>query len=305
MQPLPARPIRIVQVSDTHLSETHAYFMDNFDVFVAEMDALQPDLIVHTGDVTFNGPDRPADFSFAVTEFRRLPCPVLAVAGNHDVGEAPRHARLNQPLTDERIAAWTKTVGPLFWSRDVGHWRLIGLDSALLGSGRPEETEQRLFLENTLGTRGPRPVMVLMHMPPYFIDPKDERPTTSAVPHEGRGRLLETCRAGGVRVIACGHLHVYRRMLHKGMQIVWAPPTAMVSIEKQWRQWRRWARPGYVLWTLDGVRISHELIEPRLMIAQDTSRWTEVGGTTTNLPPRPLRRARHEWGTGNPLVSPL
>jgi len=26
------------------------------------------------------------------------------------------------------------------------------------------------------------------------------------------------------------------------------------------------------------------------MIGLDTSRWTEIGGTTTNMPPRPLRR---------------
>jgi galactonate dehydratase len=32
---------RVVQVSDTHLSETHAYFIDNYDVFVEEMRALR------------------------------------------------------------------------------------------------------------------------------------------------------------------------------------------------------------------------------------------------------------------------
>jgi 3',5'-cyclic AMP phosphodiesterase CpdA len=290
MKDAPARPIRIVQVSDTHLSETHAYFIDNFDVFAAEMEALKPDLIVHTGDISFNGPERPVDLAFAAAQLRRLPCPVLTLAGNHDVGEAPRHSRLKQPLTDARIAAWREAVGPLWWQEDIGAWRLIGLDTALMGSDRPEDAEQRRFLEDALATRDHRSAMVFLHMPPYFTDPKDERQTTSAIPCEARGPLLETCRKGGVRVVACGHLHIYRRMRHRGMEIVWAPPTAMVNIEKQWRQWRRWPRPGYIVWTLDGVKISHELIEPRLMIAQDTSCWTEIGGTTTTLPPRPLAR---------------
>jgi 3',5'-cyclic AMP phosphodiesterase CpdA len=285
-----ARPLRIVQVSDTHLSETHAYFIDNFDVFVAEMESLKPDLIVHTGDISFNGPERAADLAFAASQLRRLPCPLLTLAGNHDVGEAPRHSRLKQPLTDARIAAWHEAVGPLWWCRDIGNWRLIGLDTALMASDRPEEAEQKQFLAESLATRGNRPAMVFLHMPPYYTDPADERSTTSSITFEARGPLLDTLRDGGVKVIACGHLHIYRRMRHQGMQIVWAPPTAMVNVEKQWRQWRRWARPGYLVWTLDGNKISHELVEPRLMIGQDTSRWTDVGGTTTNLPPRPPRR---------------
>lgn len=93
-----ARTYTIVQVSDTHLSETHAYFIDNFRVFEAEMTALKPDLIVHTGDISFNGPARPDDLSFAKAQLDRLPCPVLSLAGNHDVGEAPRHSRLDHRL---------------------------------------------------------------------------------------------------------------------------------------------------------------------------------------------------------------
>jgi 3',5'-cyclic AMP phosphodiesterase CpdA len=285
------KPIRIVQVSDTHLSETHAYFIDNFDVFVADMETLRPDLIVHTGDISFNGPARPADLAFAARQLARLPCPVLALAGNHDVGEAPRHSRLEQPLTDGRLSAWRNAVGPLWWREDVGAWRLIGLDTALMASDRREEREQLDFLTESLATHGKRPAMVFLHMPPYYVDPSDERPTTSAIPFEARGRLLEICRHGGVKVIASGHLHIYRRVKYMGMQIVWAPPIAMVNIEKQWRQWRRWPRPGYIIWTLEGTRISHDLCEPRLMIAQDTSRWTEMGGTTTNLPERPLIRS--------------
>lgn len=284
------RTIRVVQVSDTHLSETHAYFIDNFDVFVDDMAALKPDLIVHSGDLSFNGPDRPGDLAFAANQLRRLDCPVLALAGNHDIGEAPRHSRLRQPLTDARLGAWRETVGPLWWSHDIGEWRLIGLDTALMGSDRPEEAEQRAFLVAALGTRGAMSAMVFIHMPPFVADPADQRSTTSAVPFEARGPLLEICRTSGVKVIACGHLHVYRRLRHRGMEIVWAPPTAMVNVEKQWKQWRRWPRPGYVVWAFEGPRVAHELVEPRLMIAQDTSRWTSTDGTTTTLPPRPLRR---------------
>ena len=51
----------VVQVSDTHLSPTHGYFYDNWLVFLEEMDALGPDLVLHTGDLCFNAPDEPED----------------------------------------------------------------------------------------------------------------------------------------------------------------------------------------------------------------------------------------------------
>ncbi len=40
--------LRVVQVSDTHVSAKRAYFLDNWDVFVALMKADPPDLIVHS-----------------------------------------------------------------------------------------------------------------------------------------------------------------------------------------------------------------------------------------------------------------
>lgn len=285
-----SRDIIIVQVSDTHLSETHAYFIDNYRVFVDEMADLKPALIVHTGDISFNGPAAPADLVFARSELDRLPAPVLTLAGNHDIGEAPEHSRLDQPLTDARLAALTSVVGPLWWSRDIGDWRLLGLDTALMASGRAEEAEQAAFLDAALASRGERQAIVFMHMPPFYRDPDDPSHTTAAVPHAARGPLLDRLVAGGVAVLACGHLHVYRTLRFRGLDIVWAPTTAMVSPEKQMKEWAVWPRPGYLIWRLDGPRISHELVEPRMMIGMDTSRWTDQGGTTTTMPPRPLRR---------------
>jgi 3',5'-cyclic AMP phosphodiesterase CpdA len=60
--------IRIVQVSDTHVSRKRAYFADNWDVFVDEMRRDPPDLIVHSGDVSFDGA---ADDDIAFARSRR------------------------------------------------------------------------------------------------------------------------------------------------------------------------------------------------------------------------------------------
>lgn len=281
---------RIVHVSDTHLSASHAYFEDNWYAVREAILAEKPDLIVHGGDISFNGPANPDDLAHAAVELGALGLPWRAVAGNHDVGEAPEFSRLKQPLTDARIGAWRAHVGPLWWMRDVAAWRLIGLDTALMASGRSEESSQNLFLREALETRAGRPVMVFLHMPPFSDRPDDPAFTTSAIPYPARGPLLDQCAAGGVKVIACGHLHVYRRIRHRGMEIVWGPATAMVDSLGR-RSGRRQPRPGFLVWELDGPKARHRLVEPERAFIIDMKGWTKNhGGTTTTLPPLPLRR---------------
>jgi 3',5'-cyclic AMP phosphodiesterase CpdA len=277
--------IRIAQISDTHLSATHAYFLDNFRALANDLARDPPDLIVHSGDVAFNAPVVEADLAFSRTEMQRLTAPWRIIPGNHDIGEAPRHARLDQPLTDARIASWRQHFGPQWWCHDLGDWRLVGLDTSLFASDRPEEAEQQSFLADALATRGARPVLLFMHMPPFVDEAEDQRPTTSCIPFETRLTFLETCSLGGVRQIACGHLHVYRQMRWREIDIVWAPCTSFVHIARWQKHFGAFARSGYVEWTLDRDRLSHRLVEPPRLVTHDMGLWSDAFGTTTKLPP--------------------
>jgi 3',5'-cyclic AMP phosphodiesterase CpdA len=278
--------IRLVQVSDTHLSPTHGYFACNWAAFRDAMREDPPDLLVHGGDVAFNGPVAPADLEYGGAELRGLGLPWRAIPGNHDNGEAPAFSRLKQPLTAERMAAWRRHIGPQWWWHDIGEWRLVGLDTGLLASGLAEEAEQWAFLEAALVGRAGRPVMLFIHLPPFERDPEDQGFTTACVPWPARDRLLQACLGGGVRVIACGHLHVYRRLRWRGIDIVWAPPTAMVDVRRQQKRYRRFPRPGWLEWRLEGPRARHRLIEPARMFVIDMTAWTATsGGTVTTLPP--------------------
>jgi predicted MPP superfamily phosphohydrolase len=100
-----AEIIRIVQVSDTHVSHKRAYFVDNWNVFVDEMRHDPPYLIVHSGDVSFDGAADEDDIAFARAEKDRLSVPWLAIPGNHDIGRLPVGERLlresNSKLCDE------------------------------------------------------------------------------------------------------------------------------------------------------------------------------------------------------------
>ena len=281
------KPIRIVQVSDTHVSAKRGSFLDNWDLFVDLVRADAPDLIVHGGDLSFDGAGDEDDLAFAAGEKARLPRPWVAIPGNHDIGESAVAVRLRQPTNAERRLAWQRHFGPAHWVRDLGAWRLIGIDTALMGCGTPEEMAQRRFLEGGLASRGDRPVLLFQHMPPYQADPADPAFTTLAVPHVARDWLLQTCLAGGVAAIACGHVHVYQRLVYRGMEIVWAPATSFFNIVERQHAGFGVPRAGYLEWTLTGRSIAHRLVEPPLMLTHDVGAWNAAHGSTTKMPPRP------------------
>ena len=282
---------KLLQISDTHLSRTHAYFHDNWEVLLDAINDAQADIVVHSGDVSFNGPARADDLAFAREEMNKIAAPWRAIAGNHDIGESPAFSRLQQPLNDERISAWRQNFGDLWWSCDMGAWRLIGLDTALLTSGLDLEAEQFAFLEQALRERGPREAMVFMHMPPFTGNPESQAFTTAAVPFPARQPLLDLCVETGVKIIACGHLHVYQTLQYRGIDIVWAPTTAMISVQKQLGAFGRVPKPGYIEWMFEGRVARHRFLQPELMFMLDVTSWTDGHGqTTTGMPPKPLRR---------------
>ncbi len=280
--------MRLIQVSDTHLSATHTYFAMNWAAFAADIAAKKPDVIVHTGDIAFNAPAAPADLAYGRAAMDALRTPWRAIAGNHDVGEAPAFSRLNQYITDETRAAWRTHIGPHWWKHDFSNWRLIGLDTALMGSDLPAEAAQTEFFREALAARDRRPVMVFVHMPPYDDTPEDPKWTTAVMPYGPRMEFLDLCAAGGVKIIACGHAHLYRQQRYRDMRIVWAPATAMVDFRRTRLRTGRVARAGYLEWMFIGLEAIHTLVTPPRMFSIDMTGWTSVnGGTVTNLPPYP------------------
>jgi 3',5'-cyclic AMP phosphodiesterase CpdA len=48
--------MRIVQISDTHLSPDKPHFVENWAPLAAWIADQHPDLVIHTGDVTADAP---------------------------------------------------------------------------------------------------------------------------------------------------------------------------------------------------------------------------------------------------------
>ena len=279
----------VVQVSDTHLSRTHGYFYDNWLAFLAEMEALTPDLVLHCGDLSFNAPDAPGDLDFAKIQMDRLRCDWLALPGNHDIGEPGEHTRLGQSVNAERLRRWAHCFGADRFCRDLGEWRLIGINSELLGSGLSEETAQDGFLEQTLASAGGRPIGLFLHKPLFVADPTESDLGGSCLLPEPRARLLQHLAAARVRFVACGHLHGYHRSRFRELEIVWCPTTAFVDPHMTWPV-EVSNRVGYVQWCFEGEDFEHRFVEPPLFANIDLTNWTRTTGTTINLPARPLAR---------------
>ena len=156
---------------------------------------------------------------------RELGAPLAAVPGNHDVGEA---GNPHQPLNDERLERWRRHFGPDWWLRDVEGWRLVGLDSMLLGSGHPEEARQDAWLRDTLASAGARRIALFTHRP-LFVDQPDEGDQGYwTVKPRPRAQLLELIHRHRVALVATGHLHKWHDRVVDGCRYIWAPSSGFL-----------------------------------------------------------------------------
>lgn len=249
---------RIIQVSDTHLSPGKQHFVSNWSPLCDWLRAQSPEFVVHTGDVTIDGADVEADLAYCATLFGELGVPVLAVPGNHDVGE-PGDAY--QPIDASRIARWRRHLGHDFWSLDVDGWRLIGLDTMLFGSGLDAECEQLAFLDGAMRDAGGRAVAWFMHKP-LFLQSPDEGDTGYWTVKPGpRANLLARVREHRVAVIATGHLHKMHERVLDGTRYVWGPSSGFVVGEQLQEDMPGDKKLGAVIYDLDRGAMTTHIVE--------------------------------------------
>jgi len=222
--------MRIIQVSDTHLSASHLHFSQNNLAVTQWLEAQQADLIVHTGDLGMDCAGGLDDLHFAADWISGFAAEMVCVPGNHDVGDRVE-IKPSQPLNDARLAQWRDLIGPDYWSLDRGGWRIIGLDAMLFDTGHPEEQHQFEWLEATISTQ--LPVAVFLHKP-MFIDHREEGPRGYwTVPPEPRRRLLNLLDRANVKLVASGHLHIHRERAFGPTTHVWGPAASFVCGESQ------------------------------------------------------------------------
>jgi len=249
---------RVVQISDTHLSPSKRHFAANWEPLARWIRAQAPDYVIHTGDVTVDGADIDEDLAHCAALFRELDVPVLAVPGNHDVGD-PTSAF--QPASEARVAAWRRHFGPDWWSLDLEGWRVIGLDSMLIGSGLALESEQGEWLDAQMQSAHERSLAWFLHRPLFLEVPEEGDSGYWAIAPSLRARLFARARERNVSLVGSGHLHQMNERVHQGCRYVFCPSSAYVVGDKLQEEMPGDKRLGAVVYEFDGRNVRVRLEE--------------------------------------------
>jgi alkaline phosphatase D len=221
----------VLQISDTHLSQRVPRFNANWALAGRIVARQASELIVHTGDAALDGPDHAADLDFAAAALRsgigaegpRLRC----VPGNHDVGDRTVIAP-HQPTTDARVAAHAAALGACSWVDDAPGWRLVGINTQVLGTGTAAEATQAAMLAEASLTLGDRLLALFMHKPPFLDHAEEGEAGYWTVPPGERGPLAPLLSHPQLRLVASGHLHVQRLIRRGAVMHAWSPATSFM-----------------------------------------------------------------------------
>lgn len=200
--------MKIVQLSDTHISHRGGATTENLRAFVDLINAINPTFVVHSGDVAILDPDQADDREAARELLAGIQAPLRVLPGNHDVGERPDNAWAGLVVTPERLAAFESTFGPDRWLELVGDWAVIGLNSEIMGSGLAEEEAQWEWLATLPAQIGTRPTLIFSHKPVWNPYPEVTEHNI-AIPDESKTRLLTALDGVTLAALGSGHLHRY------------------------------------------------------------------------------------------------
>jgi 3',5'-cyclic AMP phosphodiesterase CpdA len=255
---------RIVVLSDIHLSPTHGFFWENWCVAREFADAAKGDMVIVNGDLAINGPDSDAEIAFAATALANLRTPVMALPGNHDVGDEPPGQDPDQIIDDDRLARWDGSFAIDRWARDAAGWRLLGVNAQLFGSGLAREQAQDHWLDEQLST-AERPTALFLHKPLFLEHPTEDVASPSCMVPSVRARLLDKLNQFDVRLIVSGHLHQYRDRTFGGQRHLWLPAVAFAASQAHGGD----ARCGLAVLDFSQDKVEITIERPRGLVSHD------------------------------------
>jgi serine/threonine-protein phosphatase CPPED1 len=204
-----SKPFYFFQMSDPQFgmfTDNHGFAREtqNFEKAIEAANRLHPAFVIVCGDLV----NRTGD-SVQIAEYKRIAAkldpsiPLYNVAGNHDVGNAPTAASLED---------YRKNFGPDYYTFQQGNLYGIVLNSSLVfdSSKAPREAaKQDAWLHSTLeGTKKlkNKNIVVFEHIP-WFINQPDEKNGYFNIPIEARKAYIDLLKKYGVKYVFAGHLH--------------------------------------------------------------------------------------------------
>lgn len=226
---------RLTQISDTHLSRSSRFsrLTENFHRVCEHIDAVRPDLVINSGDLTWDGPTNRDDLAYARDLHAALPVDCRYLPGNHDIGDNP--TIVGKPPSHRANEVDRDAFNTVFvedrWQFEAAGWRFIGLNSLIMNTGIASELEQRDWLVSQLSGANGKPIALFLHKPLFLHTPEDPETEGTAiryVPQPVRAELVKLFGAYDVRLVASGHVHQRRDFTFGRTRHVWAPSAGFV-----------------------------------------------------------------------------
>jgi 3',5'-cyclic AMP phosphodiesterase CpdA len=232
----------IAQISDTHIllpEDPHPAASLRGDCLrrtVADVNTLQPDAVILTGDTVQHG--RPEEYAVLRELLAPLQAPLYLVPGNRDDKDALRaaFADLTYLPVDGEF---------LHYVIEDHDTRLVGIDSTLAGERKGRFCEARqAWLDATLGEQPDRPTLLFIHHPPFDVGDH----YIGGYRHQEEADALEAIVAKHSQVVGllCGHVHwpVMREWAGTQARIM---PSIAVDVRKGVDEATLQGRPVYML----------------------------------------------------------
>ncbi|AUC62430.1 Icc protein [Cyanobacterium sp. HL-69] len=188
----------LIQITDTHLLDNPEEFLRgqnpwyNLQAVLEQVKSRQPDGLLLTGDLA-DGGSRVA-YEYLLKAMGEFSCPIYWLHGNHD----------NVKLLGQMLPS-SKGLG--YQAIDLGFWRLLLLDSVLMGAkfgGGYIEKAQLEWLRQELGQQTDKVTIIALHHHPIptGIDWVDQ------IGVENGNDLVSLLHSfPQVRLVLFGHIH--------------------------------------------------------------------------------------------------
>ncbi len=243
------RPIfNFAIVADTHLTRQEDLSFEGGDTYgsklaaryddlVARVNAMNPEFVVHLGDITDPVPVS-SEFDGSAQIFHKasdvFSMPYYLVPGNHDVGEKihPALPKINDEvsITTSAIEQYEQHFGEQRYSFVHEGCLFLVINTMLLNSGLEEEQEQWDWLVQVLSDNGDKRIFIFAHYPLY-LSARDEPDFYDNIDEPARTRLIDLLEHYKAEGYYSGHVHNYFYNYLNGMHQFVLPSTGIIRTD--------------------------------------------------------------------------
>jgi predicted phosphodiesterase len=218
---LPSAELEFVVVSDSHfILDPEPYAVEFASVrewsrragwALKVAKALEGEFVVHLGDLAEENPAKEDYLEVRIRALAQVEQEGLDpywVAGNMDIGDKPDGTMFSDWVSRETLDVWEQHFSRSWYSFDRGDCHLVVLNSQIINGSLPQAAAQQSWLQRDLAAHQAQRIILLLHMPPFFVDEDEpDRGFYNSLDEPGRSWLTGLIRRHRVELLLAGHTH--------------------------------------------------------------------------------------------------